>query len=256
MATQIVKCKPIKLRVVVENLLNKIFIKNLQSLGIMKLTCPECDNPIPMANINVEKDVAICPRCEEAYSISDLVDEGQGLEDFNITESPLGTWYQDSGIEWEIGASTRSWSALFLVPFTCVWAGGSLTGIFGAMINAGKVDPFGMLFAVPFVIGSIVLIVISCMTVAGKVVVTVSGNEGSIFTGIGPIGWRRKFDWSEVKLVEENNAEFLGMQNQNGVVVSLIGKKRRDLGSMLTTERREYVAQALRKKLSERASRT
>ena len=39
------------------------------------------------------------------------------------------------------------------------------------------------------------------MSVAGKIVVEVDGDFGTIFKGIGAIGWKRKFGWARVEKI-------------------------------------------------------
>ncbi|HEX2621141.1 MAG TPA: hypothetical protein VHL11_13360 [Phototrophicaceae bacterium] len=39
----------------------------------MKLNCPDCNTPIPTSHINVEKTVAVCPNCGEAFNFADMI---------------------------------------------------------------------------------------------------------------------------------------------------------------------------------------
>ena len=97
-----------------------------------------------------------------------------------------------------VGATTRSVSAFFLVPFMLVWSGFSLGGIYGTHIVKGKFDPMMSLFGIPFVLGSVLFWSLALMAIAGKVEVRIRGEEGTIFTGLGVLGWTRRFRVTEV----------------------------------------------------------
>jgi hypothetical protein len=83
------------------------------------------------------------------------------------------------------------------------------------------------------------------MTVVGRIDVIVTDTAGRLFIGIGPFGWTRRFDWSEVTRIEE---DVLGYQysGSNGQVISLVGKTRLKFGSMMSEARRYFVLQGLR----------
>lgn len=90
----------------------------------MKITCPVCQIQIPSEQINVATDVAFCPQCEQATALSDMLAAGQDLAGFDLDDPPKGIRFQETYDGWKLVNSTRSWAALFLVPFTCVWSGG------------------------------------------------------------------------------------------------------------------------------------
>ena len=163
----------------------------------MKITCPKCQQPIDAGQINVAADVAFCSRCAEAFALSALVATGEA-DDGELGEPPRGCWFRSDFDQWEVGATTRSYFAWFLVPFMCVWSGGSLGGIYGRQIAKGEFDPVMSLFGIPFVLGTIFFGSIALMTVCGKSTLNVRDDRGETFLGIGPIGWRRRFEWSQI----------------------------------------------------------
>jgi hypothetical protein len=67
---------------------------------------------------------------------------------------PNGAGFEQLADGFRIGATTRSWMALFMIPFTCVWSGMSLGGIYGKQVSSGRFDPGSSLFGVPFLIGN------------------------------------------------------------------------------------------------------
>jgi hypothetical protein len=95
--------------------------------------------------------------------------------------------------------STRSCIAIFLVPFTLVWAGGSLGGIYGTQIAKGEFNWMMSLFGLPFLVGSCFLIALTVMSVAGRTIVELAGGKFSIRTGALGVYRTRSAPWSDVR---------------------------------------------------------
>ena len=151
----------------------------------MKISCPKCKSVIPASRLNVETDMAVCDKCNEAFTISALVAGGRAASDFNVDEPPGGAWFQDTGAGWRMGATTRSALAFFLVPFMCVWSGVSLGGIYGTQIVSGQFNPVLSLFGIPFLIGTLVIGWLALMSIGGKVLVAAEDDNGFVFVGVG-----------------------------------------------------------------------
>lgn len=211
----------------------------------MKAICPKCNALIPASQMNVAADVAACPKCGEVFALSAIVATQDVSPEFDINDPPKGAWFYDDFHGWRIGASTRSPAAFFLVPFMCVWSGFSLGGIYGTQIANGEFNLGMSLFGIPFVLGTLLFGGIAVMTVCGRIDVIVADTAGQLFTGVGPFGWTRRFDWSEVTRIEE---DVLGYQysGSNGQVISLVGKTRLKFGSMMSEARRYFLVQGLR----------
>ncbi|QDU63824.1 hypothetical protein Pan216_47050 [Planctomycetes bacterium Pan216] len=221
----------------------------------MKMDCPKCGEPVPDDQVNVATDVAFCPACDEIFSLSKMISAGKFVSDFDIHSPPSGAWFEDHGLGCQVGATTRSCAAFFLVPFMCVWSGFSLGGIYGTQIAAGKFNLVISLFGIPFLFGTILFGSITLMAIFGKVVVTIDGNDGSVFTGIGPVGWTRRFDWREISAIEEEivaSSRSTSNYRSTMQVISLLGQKRLRFGSMLSQARRYYMLQVLRTLLARR----
>lgn len=218
----------------------------------MKLVCPFCKTRVPTAHVNVSTDVALCPNCDEAFSVSAAIAAGNGVDNFNIACPPAGAWFADTGANWQVGATTRSWGAFFIVPFTCVWSGFSIGGIYGTQIANAEFNVVMSLFGIPFLVGSLILGGLSLMSICGKMTVSVAGHEGGVFTGVGSLGWTRRFDWLSIQTVEE---DYLGYHysGSSGQVIALVGQSRIRFGSMLSDARRYYLLQTLRKLLANRS---
>jgi hypothetical protein len=121
----------------------------------MKPTCPRCRKPIPPDQISMATATVHCPPCGEIFAIPDLL--SQASEPVDLANLPKGLRYEEWAGGFRATVSQRSCVIFFLVPFTVVWAGGSLSGIYGTQIARGKFDLGASLFGIPFLLGSLVL---------------------------------------------------------------------------------------------------
>jgi hypothetical protein len=204
-----------------------------------KSICPKCRVEIPLDDINVAKDIALCRRCGETFSYGDLIDEANDTG-INPANPPRGAWFkQRPPHKFEVGVSTRSAIAFFLVPFMCVWSGFSLGGIYGTRIVKGHFNLYISLFGIPFVLGTLLFGSIAIMSVCGKILVAVDGDKGVVFTGVGPIGWRRKFDWRSVTAIRRTQ----NYGNRGGSLqqITLEGPRRIDFASGVKQEKLDFM---------------
>ncbi len=209
---------------------------------VSKPLCPKCRKEIPLDDVNVAKDIALCRRCGESYPFSDLVDSAP-VRSVDLANPPRGAWLvQNPPVGFEVGASTRSGVAFFLVPFMCVWSGFSLGGIYGTQIYKMEFNPMISLFGIPFLLGTAFFGSYALMTVCGKVVVRVAGDEAVVFVGVGPIGWRRCFNWRKVSSIKRTEKLNNGNTSQR---LTIEGEKRIDFGTGLKAERLDFMLGAL-----------
>ena len=209
----------------------------------MKVICPKCRREIPLDDVNVNTDIALCRPCGEAHAFSELVeDESSGL--VNLEQPPKGAWFKRDNLGFEVGSTTRSAAAFFLVPFMCVWSGFSLGGIYGSQIVKGEFNLGMSLFGIPFLLGTLLFGSIAVMSVCGKVCVKVQGNNGVVFTGVGPIGWRQRFEWNGVTTFRI--ADRVGSRGATSNQITMEGRKRLDFGSGIRADRLDFMIGALR----------
>ncbi len=209
----------------------------------MKTICPKCRAEIPLDDVNVATDIALCRRCKESFAYSELIEE-QEAGSVNLNLPPKGTWFLRTMNGFEVGSTTRSAAALFLVPFMCVWSGGSLGGIYGSQIIKGKFELVQSLFGIPFLLGTLIFGSIAVMSVCGKIVVRVEGIKGEVFTGVGPIGWRQKFQRDDVTKVRRS--QHRGSKGNMSDQITIEGRKTIHFGVGMKTERLHFILAALR----------
>ena len=214
--------------------------------------CPRCSSPLSADDINVAADTALCRKCGSAFSLSELLHYGR---DFNIVDPPRGVSYQEASGGFIVTATTRSWAALFVVPFAgyCILAFG---GPFGALIREAEFSQTQLLFVLPFVICVLGMLVTTLMWSIGVVKVRRDGDDGAVFMGVGPVGWTRRFRWPEIVSVLETDANYIrhsGGQRQRAVAINLAGAsgpRQIRFGAMLSEERRRYLIWILRKQIT------
>ena len=149
--------------------------------------CPKCGAEVPLSDINVSADLMLCKSCGETSSFAEAVSE---TSDERILLNPppkhlrIETDPMDPERRTTITYKKVSLLALFFVPFTCFWAGGSMAGIYGSQIVKGAFDPKLSLFGLPFLIGSIVLVSACLFMLFGKRVLELKGGEAKYFAGL------------------------------------------------------------------------
>ena len=210
--------------------------------------CPTCRRDLPLADVNVERDTALCRQCGGTFSFADLVaGDGAAEAAFDPLDPPRGAWFTPAFDGFEAGVSTRSPFAIFLVPFLCVWSGFSLGGIYGTQVWTGRFNLLMSLFGIPFVLGTFLFGSIALMSVAGKYVVSVAGDEGRIFVGVGPLGWTRHFAWSGITRIVEG--QWVGNHGRPYPTIVLEGTRRLVIQGLPSQERQYFLLQALRAQL-------
>lgn len=212
----------------------------------MEVVCPKCRQPIAGDDLNVSTDLARCRTCDALYTLSELVADEPPVD---LGQPPWGAWHHDDGVSVTIGATTRSPMAFFLVPFMCVWSGLSVGGIYGGQLARGHFDLQLSLFGIPFLAGTVLFGGIALMTVLGKCEVRLGGERGEIFTGVGPLGWRRHFAIDGVTRIEIDHSS--GPYSGKGVseCLALRGERTIKFGTMWNDTRRAFVLNALRQHL-------
>ena len=164
-------------------------------------------------------------------------------EKFDKSNPPKGAWIQPNVETLILGATTRSWYALYLVPFMAVWSGFSLSGLYGTQIFSGHFNLLTSLFGIPFLLGTVYMGSLALMMVFGKVEITLDNVGGKIFTGIGIIGKTQSFEWADISSISEEITT--GNRGGQSAAVQIDGKKRLSFGSLLSDERRYYVLKSL-----------
>ncbi len=237
-------------------------------------TCPKCRQLIASDDVNVTADVAFCRTCNLAARLSELV-EGTGIDpNLDLGRPPRGAWQRASGLGTVIGATHRSLGgAIGMFLFAAFWNG--IVSVFVVLAVASTLKLLGMatpdwmpnprmngsamgvgvtiflwLFLTPFIAVGLAVIAgfLSCL--GGKTEVRIRDWKGEIFTGMGSLGWKRKFNTEAVKNVRIKERQWRDSdgdrRRSTHILSELLEGKPLKFGSSLTDERRQFVAAALR----------
>jgi hypothetical protein len=190
-------------------------------------------------------------------AVGDTAQELPSAEiDFDhLKDRPWGTWFEQDARGFSVGASTRSAAALVLVPFMAVWSYGLLGGLYVSQIVEREFHPILSLVGLPFVAVAGYFWMLALMWVFGKVAVTVEDNVGTVFVGIGSLGWRRSFDWHSVDFIRKEASRW-GRGYRTRIALDGPGLHLK-FGTDLNEKRKDYMLRTLKcmKKMRERMKR-
>jgi len=173
--------------------------------GGVEFHCPDCGLPIATADLAPAQGLAVCRFCEKPFPLAAsqaaVPYEKRPLQP--VEAPPEGVSLIETMDGFRLTISTRSCVGFFLVPFTLVWSGGSLGGIYGSQIVRGEFDLVMSLFGLPFLAGSVFLFFLSFMATFGRFVVD-SAPDGSLRIRKGGLGLysTRTAAWTDVVSAE------------------------------------------------------
>jgi hypothetical protein len=157
--------------------------------------------PIATEDLAPAQGLAVCRFCEKPFPLA----ASQAAVPYERRPSvpelapPKGVSLVETMDGFHLSISTRSWVAVFLVPFTLVWSGGSLGGIYGTQIAKGEFSLTQSLFGLPFLIGSVFLIGLTVMAVAGRLIVELAGGRLRLRAGALGVYRTKSADWRDVR---------------------------------------------------------
>jgi len=234
-------------------------------------TCTKCRLTITSDDINVAQDVAYCRICNASYRLSDLTFDNTAT-DVDLNQPPKGAWCVTDGAGTVIGASNQNLvNAVGFTFFAIFWNSGVSMFVFFDIVGAlhhfkvplptwitipkmedggemsGSMIMFTGLFIIPFVLVGLFLAGSVLINLLGRTEARISGTQGSVFTGVGKLGWRRRFDPSqlrEVRCYQRRNNEGA---DTVGIQIETRDSKQVKFATMLTSERRQFMLGALKK---------
>jgi hypothetical protein len=136
-------------------------------------------------------------------------------------------------------------AVLFLIPFTAVWSGFSLWGIYGPQFAAGKFDPAASLAGLPFVLGTVVLISVIVHLLFGHWRMHIDRGTVRVFAGVGPFGRRREMTLGSDALVSLGPGLHRRGRRRQDIILEHEGR-RVNFGGTLPDDVRLFIAAVLR----------
>jgi len=213
--------------------------------------CPFCKAEIPLSDVNVATDVALCRACGKISPFSALREVEQ-ISQVDLDSLPRGV-KSSSDCEGNVKIVYKklSFILLFFIPFTACWSGFSIWGIYlQPILTQGKLPLVQALFGIPFLLGTIVLLSIIIFLLFGRWEILLCGGNGSVFLGLGSLGWRRVFSLSR------DSAVFLRVSalKVNGVPQKAVcirnGSAEFMFGSTMSDAAKSFIAAVIQKEAS------
>jgi len=134
----------------------------------------------------------------------------------------------------------------FLIPFTALWSGLSLWGIYGSQWTSGKFDPVMSLAGLPFLIGTIVLIGVIFFLLFGGWRVHLDRGVARFFVGVGPFGRRNEIPFDAGTNVELLDAYVKVRRIPKQVIAVTSGSRTVNFGAGMPHDVRLYFAAVMR----------
>ncbi len=240
-------------------------------------TCPKCSSPIQGDDVNASTDIAFCRSCNVAHKLSVIIRSGELMVGLDLNKPPKGVCCNTFGTSTTVVASHRALgAALGSLAVALFWNGITSTFVLLALASTlknmnvtvpewfpapemnGSMMGVGMtlflwLFLTPFIVIGMGMLGAFLMALGGKTEVHVDRGGSYVFTGIGFLGYRRRFSAADVLDVRIDDVRWRDSDGDSRrkthvVIETRTGKVIR-LGSMLTEERRKFVAAFLRRTL-------
>ncbi len=183
----------------------------------MKPACPKCGRTIPVEHINMERWTMLCPGCGELFPLPTVTSPPEPID---ITRLPRGISLAGTPGGFEAWASLHTPVVFLLIP---VWAGGCTIGFYNIHTISGDFQWLATLLGILFSIGSLRVMMVCVLGLAGTTVVKVDHRGGLVSTGAGILRRRRWFDPREVVDVEYKPAHY---NHSASAYIILAGERR------------------------------
>jgi len=235
--------------------------------------CPKCDMVIISDDINVAKDIAYCRSCNITHKFSAIINKSNLTTNVDFNRPPSGIKYNHEGLKLVVSSTHRSLgSAVGILAAALFWNG--IVSVFVLVALASTLshlniqtpewfpapdmngEPMSLgfliflwIFLTPFILIGLTMIGTFFMTIGGRTEAQIDRSEGMIFTGFGPLGYRRRFQASRISDVRIEDRSWRDSdgdrQLKTCIVIETHEGKLIRFGSMLSEERRKFMAALL-----------
>ena len=239
--------------------------------------CSKCGRVIQGDDINVVSDIAYCRSCNLTHKLSALVNNSNLMDGIDFDRPPRGIQYDRMGDKLVLCASLRSIGpAAGALAIALFWNG--IVSVFVLIATASTLTHLGIqppewfpapemedgpmslgmtifmwIFLSPFIAIGATMIGAFFLSAGGKTEIRLDQSEGTVFTGIGPLGFRRRFLTSKVSDVRIDDRQWRDSdgdrQRKVCIAIEMHGGKVIRFGASLSEERRKFVAGVLTKTL-------
>lgn len=210
--------------------------------------CPNCGQTLPLEDLNISTNLGLCRACGysgpflESLMIPKMTDEEM------VRPPKRVSLRREFGDALTIECRPSRVPLLFLVPFTVLWSGVSMAGIYGSQIWKGQFDPKLSLFGLPFLLGTILLTMFILYGLFGKTTITLSKGKARVATKLFGAGRVRELECGKDTTVVLAKSNYrVNNVAQPEIVLASKGRELKFGAAMLTDEAKKYVAAVLRR---------
>lgn len=215
--------------------------------------CLHCNTVISLDDVNVASDLALCRHCGRTMKFSEIAPM-VGAAEVDELHPPKGVRLEESVIHGQtIIYKKISPVVYFLIPFTAVWSGVSMFGIYGTQIAKGRFDLYSSLFGLPFLLGTIVLVSIILFNLFGRWQISFSGGTLVVALRLGPLAWTRRHPYDQSTRVRIHHSPDVTVNNrpQQLIFVETQGRTLK-FGSTIPEAARVFIAELIRRRIHPR----
>jgi len=213
--------------------------------------CSSCGASIALADVNVANDIALCRQCGKTMAFS-LIAPLPGAAEVDLERPPKGVRIEDS----PLGGRSMIYRkispvVLFLIPFTAVWSGGSMSAIYGSQIQKGHFELTQSLFGVPFLLGSVVLVSVILFLLCGRWRIRHTPGLLEVAIEIGPLGWTRRLACDRSARVSLQTSTWQRNGAPQQVIQVDCQANTLKFGTGIPDQAKAFIAEVLRRTLAE-----
>lgn len=209
--------------------------------------CEHCRAEIPIEDVNVSTDIALCRACGKTMPFSNIAPV-PGAGGFDMEHPPKGVRFVDNPVHGKsIVYRKIPASLVFIIPFTMFWSGISMGGIYGTQIAKGEFNPAISLFGIPFLIGTVVLVTTIVFGLFGRWRISFNHGVMAVVAEVGPVGWTRRISYDqETRVCVKTSGRSKNGQPQETIQVASGGNLLK-FGSSIPDEPKRFIAEAVRR---------
>ena len=217
-------------------------------LSAKPFKCPNCGQELPLADVNVAQDVALCRACNYTGSFLAAATVPR-LTDEELARPPKRvSLKREFGDALTMTCRPRKGALWFLLPFIAFWSGGSMAGIYVVPLVKGTFSWQEGLFGIPFLAGTVALLGIVCYLLFGRTEVMLSKGRIRVFTGVFGRGRTREMECGPGTAVTIEKSNYRSNNVPQPEIVVTSGGNQLKFGAMVSpNDALPYVAAVLRR---------
>ena len=215
--------------------------------------CPICGTLIPLEDINVSNDIALCRKCGKTTVFSQICD-AEYLAEVSAEKPPRGVRIERAAIDGSITICCKRIDkfALIELPFVLFWESLSFYAFCMTQIRNMKFSWTLTLIGLFFLLLPIKDIRNVLFGLFGKHLIMLNHGEGTVFCGIGRLGRTQHFTYShDARAWLRQLEKHIGVHTEE-IVVSSCGQDFA-MCAMMPDKVKPFVAGTLQREIARRA---